>query len=368
MKIAFFHNLPLSGAKKVVYEQIDYLSSKNLVDLYQLLPEDDFFSFKKVTRQTYTYQFTQYNRLPFFLSRIVRDYKNFITLKYLHKKIAQDIDNRGYDMVIVHPDKYTQAPFLLKFLKTKNIYYCHEWLRIVYESEFRFNEDVSIFKKWYEFVTREIRKYIDTKNVLAAKYIITNSLYTAKNCEKAYGIKTRVCYPGVDIHQFKNTNIKKEYDILFVGDKTNNEGMKILTKVKELTEKNLSIKIISKKRSNFTLSEYNLMQEYCKARIVLCLSIREPFGLIPLEAMACGVPVIAVNEGGYKETIIDGKTGYLIPRDPKTLTEKIELLLSSPHLLSEMSKNARIHIKKNWTWEKNGKRLEELIHKFMTYD
>jgi glycosyltransferase involved in cell wall biosynthesis len=102
---------------------------------------------------------------------------------------------------------------------------------------------------------------------------------------------------------------------------------------------------------------------YQKSKVVVCLAINEPFGLVPLEAMSCGIPVIAVDEGGYKETIINNKTGFLIKRDPKELSEKIKLLLSNPGLTKEMGASGREEILKKWIWGKRGKELERILLK-----
>lgn len=45
----------------------------------------------------------------------------------------------------------------------------------------------------------------------------------------------------------------------------------------------------------------------------ICVSKNEDFGMVAIESMSCGVPVIAVDEGGYRETMVAGETGYLIP-------------------------------------------------------
>ncbi|MGN6389808.1 MAG: glycosyltransferase, partial [Burkholderiaceae bacterium] len=65
----------------------------------------------------------------------------------------------------------------------------------------------------------------------------------------------------------------------------------------------------------------------------------EPFGITPLEAMACAVPVIGANVGGIKSTVIDGKTGYLVPpKDPEALAAKLLTLQRQPALARRMGK------------------------------
>jgi len=342
MKIALFHNLPPGGALKVANEQIRFLSQSHQVDLYRI----------NDPQEPQKYNFSLHNKFPGILHRLYSDYKNFILLSILHQKIALDIDKKNYDIVIVHPDKYTQSPFLLRYLKTNNIYYCHEWLRIVYEKEYFFNENVTTFKKWYENMTRKIRKAIDRSNAVSARKIIANSKFTAANIKKSYQKKADVVYPGVDINIFKPMNdAKKIYDLLFIGEKTQQEGFPLLKLVEQISKKPLSLKIISKSGENFLMGEKELGQMYNKARIVICLAGNEPFGMIPLEAMSCGVPVIALNSGGYKETILNARTGFLVEPDAKSLSEKINYLLENEKERNKMAHNAREHIEKNWSWE-----------------
>src|SRR5690606_25842365 len=76
---------------------------------------------------------------------------------------------------------------------------------------------------------------------------------------------------------------------------------------------------------------------YSAADIFITTPWYEPFGITPLEAMACGTPVIGSNVGGLKYSIIDGKTGFLVePKQPKPLAERIELLIKNPALLSSL--------------------------------
>jgi glycosyltransferase involved in cell wall biosynthesis len=72
---------------------------------------------------------------------------------------------------------------------------------------------------------------------------------------------------------------------------------------------------------------------------------QEPFGLVPVEGMAAGVPVIVTRSGGMVESVVDGETGFIIPRDPEALPEAlsrhIRHLLTDPDLAAEMGRRGR---------------------------
>jgi D-inositol-3-phosphate glycosyltransferase len=90
---------------------------------------------------------------------------------------------------------------------------------------------------------------------------------------------------------------------------------------------------------------------YSAADIFITTPWYEPFGITPLEAMACGVPVIGSNVGGIKYSVADGKTGFLVPpKDPCALAEKIEVLLNDSALLETMKINALRRVNKMFTW------------------
>ncbi|UCH89383.1 MAG: glycosyltransferase family 4 protein [Thermoplasmata archaeon] len=100
-------------------------------------------------------------------------------------------------------------------------------------------------------------------------------------------------------------------------------------------------------------SEDILMKSYAISTMLLVPSIwEEPSGIVPIEAMATGKPVIATRVGGLKYRIIDGKTGFLVEKNnPKELAEKIVKLLKNEKLLKKMGANARVHVEKNYNLE-----------------
>lgn len=100
---------------------------------------------------------------------------------------------------------------------------------------------------------------------------------------------------------------------------------------------------------------------YAASDIFITTPWYEPFGITPLEAMACGTPVIGANVGGIKHTVVDGKTGFLVPpKDPAALAQKIKLLIADEKLLAFMKTNALKRVNKLFTWAKVADTLNHL--------
>jgi starch synthase len=114
---------------------------------------------------------------------------------------------------------------------------------------------------------------------------------------------------------------------------------------------------------------------YSHAAVFCCPSIYEPFGLINLEAMACGTPVVASAVGGIPEVVVHGKTGYLVdpglshtppyePRDPgqfaRGLAEAMNRLLTDPALRHHMGQNGRLYVEQYFSWQSVAQRTLEL--------
>src|SRR5215203_1355344 len=92
---------------------------------------------------------------------------------------------------------------------------------------------------------------------------------------------------------------------------------------------------------------------YSAADIFVTTPWYEPFGITPLESMACGTPVIGADVGGIKYSIKNGDTGYLVPpKDAKALANKIDHLLSNKALINKMQVKALKRVHRLFTWEK----------------
>lgn len=360
MRIAFFHELPDGGAKIAVHEIAKALKSSHTIDLFYVDSQKE----KGIDELYHNVKFFSFTPKVWsgknWRVRLYKDTIELLSLRILHKKIADAIDKENYDFVFINASKYIEAPYILRFLKTKKIFYCHDpHYRFLYESILSMSKDISFGKYYYEKVNRFIRKNIDRKNFFAIDCIVANSRYAQRMIKQSYDRDSKVAYLGVDETFFLPKKIKKEIDILYVGSYDPVDGYELLVRATKYFRRKLVIKAIMKETE--WIDRQELVDLYNRSRIVVCLGVNEPFGLVPLEAMACSIPVIAVAEGGYTETVIDQRTGILIPRDDKILYEAIKTLLDNTNLQKTMGVEGRKEIMNNWTWNENVNKLLTVI-------
>ena len=119
-------------------------------------------------------------------------------------------------------------------------------------------------------------------------------------------------------------------------------------------EKIFSMVKASALQNRVVMRSFDFFKELPKAYgmadiVVYPTSGEEPFGLVPLEAMACAVPVIATRSGGLIESVLDGETGFLIPKeDAALLADRLTVLLERPDLAESMGKAGRRHVEEHF--------------------
>src|SRR3990170_1097337 len=105
---------------------------------------------------------------------------------------------------------------------------------------------------------------------------------------------------------------------------------------------------------------------YNAADVCVVPSYYESFGLVALEAMACGVPVVASRVGGLLDTVQDGRTGYLVPwRCPEPFAERLELLLANEPLRRSLGRMARSAVER-FRWTEVATRVENVYHELVS--
>ena len=124
MKIAVFHNLLSGGAKRALYNNVDYLTGNHQIDVYiPSTAEENYLPLKYVADNLYSFKVN--NSAFGYLYSIIKHFPSKISLYDLekaHKNIAETINRQDYDVILCEQDKYTMAPFLLKYIKKIILY------------------------------------------------------------------------------------------------------------------------------------------------------------------------------------------------------------------------------------------------------
>jgi glycosyltransferase involved in cell wall biosynthesis len=231
---------------------------------------------------------------------------------------------------------------------------------------------------------RNLLIQIDRESTQRATCLLANSKYTAQNIQRFYGCSADVSYFGVDTEAFYPIQgTKKDIFLLSVGALEPIKGFDLIIQSIGRLPRSIRppLKIVGN-ASNWQEQAYlsdqarvfgvdlkvetmvdhqKLVQLYNETAFLVYTPVREPFGLVPLEAMACGTAVVGVAEGGVLETVIDGVNGRLVSRDPDQLAAVIKSLLEDPHILARFRENTREYVVKQWNWDRAVDALEVLL-------
>lgn len=168
--------------------------------------------------------------------------------------------------------------------------------------------------------TKYLRR-CDLRFAQVPDYLIANSRYVADWIYDRYGRKSTVIYPPVEIDKFKPNDIKDDYYI-FVGRLELYKRVDlIIGAFNDLQEKLVivgdgsemdNLRPIAKSNIKFVgFQGSQVVSDYLAKAKAFVMDNEEDFGIAPVEAQACGTPVIAYAKGGVLETVVDGKTGVL---------------------------------------------------------
>ena len=399
MKVAVFHNLPSGGAKRALHGFVKHFAQAGwVVDVFIPSTADEGFLSLKTWARTVRVFPVQPTLGGAFTSTIrhlppLGSYRYPLAdLERTQKRMAAAIDGGEYDIALIEQDRYTMSPFLLKFLDTPHIYYCQQ--------PCRFNEAIlRTLSQSYRGVTGLARRLgfwyagrkvppIDRQNALHAKHILANSHFSKEVISRAYGVNATVCYLGIDTETFRPLNLPRENYVLSVGHLGLSKGYEFLVKALGLLEPSRRPRLVIAsnavyrpwqrylqrlaKEQDVRLdlrvlpSDDELVQLHNRARLFVYAPHLVPFGLAPLEAMACGTPVVAVKEGGFQEAIVDGETGVLTDRNEGVFANAISTLLRDGARRAWLGERGVEAVREFWTAEHAGHRLRAHLRHAMT--
>ena len=392
MRIALYHNLPSGGAKRTLYEATRRLALKHEIDVYTLSSANhEFCDLRPHVRSHRVYDFRPRPLLssPFGRANQAIRLADIRRLQALTRSIARDIEKERYDLLLVHPCQFEKAPSLLRHLpELPSVYYCQEPLRQLYEAmpERPYDDTASARRSLLNRIDplpglyQSSLRRNDQQNTRSADRVLVNSAFMKRAVDEIYDVDSRISYHGIDIDLFRPLAMEKGDFMLSVGSLTPLKGFDFLIRAmaelpagsrpalviasnfqnpperQYLMQLATELDVVLELRGN--VSDEQLVELYNRALVTLYAPVREPFGLVPLESMACRTPVVAVNEGGIRETVRHEQTGLLTERDPAQFAGAIARLLDDPATAQALGHNGLEDVRTNWTWERAVDTLE----------
>ncbi len=244
--------------------------------------------------------------------------------------------------------------------------------------------------------------WMEETAMLDADAVIAVSNGTRDDILRAYPVKPErihVIYNGIDLQEYTKKTTKGALDkygvdpgspyVLFVGRITRQKGVTHLVDAIAYLPPDTQVvlcagapdtpeiaaemreKVAAAKTRNSRViwieqmvTKPEAIELYSHARVFCCPSVYEPFGIINLEAMACGAPVVASSTGGIKEVVVDGETGYLVPfdsdpvtgfpKDPerfaRDLAKRLTELLGDTEKCEQFAKAGRRRAEEKFSW------------------
>lgn len=250
------------------------------------------------------------NRLPF----ARQHYPKYLALMPL---ALEQFDLRDYELVI--SSEAGPAKGVLVDPEAVHVCYCHSPMRYIWNMYPTYRRDLGRLGRMSIMPVAHYLRMWDVTTSLRVDQFIANSTTVARRIERYYGRSAAVVYPPVDLDSFTVSRGHDGYYLMFgqlVGYKRpdlavrafNASGRRLvvigggeqLRKIRRLAGPSVQV---------LGVQPADVVRQYLAGCRALIFPGEEDFGIVPVEAMACGKPVIAYGRGGAVETVIDGKSG-----------------------------------------------------------
>jgi len=374
MKVALVHDYikEYGGAERVLEALCEIFPE---APIYTAFYKKDSVAYQKFKNRKIIPSWVHY--IPFFATKLHSPFR------FLAPIIWGSFDFSDYDIVITSASWYVTKG-INKSSKTIEICYCHTPPRWLYG----YKTSVEWQKFWpvkvYGTIIGHFMRMYDFNAAQRVDYFVTNSEEVKQRIKKFYKRDAVVIYPPVYLPSPKKEENKKEDYYFVVSRIVGSKGLDLAVEAASKLGFKLKIagaasgyyteykRLIEKgrgSRNKFGMTSNNnieflghvtdkeLALLYAKAKAFLALAMDEDFGITPVEAMSFGTPVIAYNGGGYKETVINGKTGIFFNE------QTADALISAINKFEKMSIKSEDCVKQAEKFSKE--RFREQIIKFI---
>jgi len=287
--------------------------------------------------------------------------QNLPTAKSNHRKFLQlfpkaieQFDLRQYELVL--SSSASIAKGVLTNHNQLHICYCHSPMRYAWDLYHQYLKESNFtgIKKYY---AQNILHKIRVWDVVASNrvdFFLANSKYIARRIKKIYNRESTVIYPPVDVEKFDSVSEKQDYYFTASRMVPYKKMELIVRAFNKMPNKKLIVsgdgpdfqKIKKIAKDNIELLGFvdsSSLKGYMENAKAFVFAAEEDFGITPVEAQACGTPVIGYGKGGLVETVQDGKTGVLFSRQSEKsiidATNHFETLKFSSDYITEHARS-----------------------------
>lgn len=360
MRIAIVHDwlVTNAGAEKVLRELVEIYPSAQIFSLVDFLDDKDRDSVLMGKRAKTSF----IQKLPF-----AKNY--FRHYLPLFPKAIESFDLSLFDLII--SSSWAVAKGVKKNKNQLHVSYCYTPIRYAWDLYEEYTANLTQPKK---FLVQSTLKYIrkwDIKVLNRVDYFIADSKFVQERIKRIYARDSVVIYPPVDTKSFTCSEQKDDFYLSASRLVPYKKTKLIVEAFNEMPQKKLviigdgeefeAIKKIAK--SNIVLLGYQekkVMVEYMQRAKAFVYAAVEDFGIVPIEAMACGTPVIALNEGATAETVVDGVNGVHFNKQTKEdIVDAILRFENMKFSALEISKHAQYYAVSRFREE-----IKEFINSF----
>jgi glycosyltransferase involved in cell wall biosynthesis len=224
-------------------------------------------------------------------------------------------------------------------------------------------------------------------NLRAYDRVLVNSYFSRESLLRSFNVDARVCYLGIDTDLFQALDGPREDLVVGLGAFGRHKNIELAIRtIGALPEPRPTLAWVGNSGEldyirgledlareqgvrfeiRRLVGDAELVDLMNRATLMLYTSRLEPFGFAPLEANACGLPVVAVAEGGVRETIVDGVNGLLADADPDALAAAVQRLRADPDLARRLGRQGRERVLSAWGLEPSVDRLEAQFRKLLS--
>lgn len=337
MKIAIVCDwlVTLGGAEKVLGEMLQCFPSADLFTVIDFLDNDkrDF-----LLNKTATTSFIQ--TLPF----AKKKYRSYLPLMPI---AIEQLNLSSYDLIL--SSSHAVAKGVITGPHQLHISYVHSPMRYIWDLQHQYLRESGLDKKFSGYFARYFMHKLrlwDTRSANGVDHFIANSHYIARRIMKTYRREAEVIYPPVDTSQFIPSQNKEEFYLTASRFVPYKRIDLIVECFQSMPDKKLIVigdgpemkKIKAKAGPNVALlgfQQNDVLIDYLQRAKAFIFAAEEDFGIIPLEAQACGTPVIAYGKGGALETVRSlnhpKPTGLFFPEQTvKALCETVQQFEADP--------------------------------------